>query len=88
MPLIENRYAVGALSGGLLLSLIGFEFTIDIVWQVGVAGAMLGGAVLAMNLQAWYCAACGQMLGRGEKPGRCDRCGSNRVTTNDPGAQR
>lgn len=34
----------------------------------------------------WYCMACGQFLGRGTKPGGCDRYDSNRVTTSDPGA--
>lgn len=52
-------------------------------------GAFVAGALMLYTAyQSWYCAACGQHLGRGEKPSGCERCGSNRVTASDPGARR
>lgn len=48
---------------------------------------VVGAAVWAYfeYLQPWYCRNCGQFLGRGEKPRRCERCGSNRLSSSDPG---
>jgi len=59
----------------------------DVMW-VGALAVAIGGASLYMAFEKWYCAACGQFLGRGSQPDRCERCGSNRVTTEDPGAVR
>ena len=54
----------------------------------GTALFVVGGVLLYFAFEKWYCAACGQYLSRGRKPQRCDRCGSNRVTNQDPGAGR
>lgn len=52
---------------------------------IGVVLVSLG-VWAAQPEQQWYCSACGQKLGRGEKPTHCQRCGSNRSTRKDPGA--
>lgn len=56
------------------------------VMMVGAAAFAVGIFLVYMDVRKWYCAACGQFLGRGDRPSRCERCGSNRVTTEDPGA--
>lgn len=80
---------------GFLLAVAGL-----LVWSSGLPGdytsltylslgaVVVGGLMVYSAVQSWYCAACGQHLGRGEKPSKCGRCGSNRVTTEDPGAER
>lgn len=83
-----------AIGGGLLL--IGLasvavgsflDFNPDIV-IAGIVLAVFGVLVSSIDSeenQEWYCAACGQYLGEGQQPNGCTRCGSNRVTTEDPG---
>ncbi|WP_142860766.1 hypothetical protein [Salinigranum halophilum] len=58
------------------------------VMTVGTILTVLGVVIAAWDLEVerdWYCAACGQYLGEGGQPNGCTRCGSNRVTTEDPG---
>lgn len=55
-----------------------------LMW-VGVGPFMVGCLLLWLAYRKWYCAQCGQFLGRGDRPNRCARCGSNRVTNEDPG---
>jgi len=57
---------------------------IEGMW-IGVAITMPGVLMLYYAWRDWYCAQCGQHLGQGSRPDRCDRCGSNRVTNEDPG---
>lgn len=71
---------VGALVMGVSLT---FDW-IDGMW-VGLVILVPGGLLLYAAWQKWYCAQCGQFLGRGSRPGNCGRCGSNRVTNKDPG---
>ncbi|WP_142856373.1 hypothetical protein [Salinigranum halophilum] len=74
---------------GLLLWFGGIEIGgADVLMYGGMTGIVVGGLMLYLAYEKWYCAACGQVLSRGSKPDRCERCGSNRVTTKDPGAVR
>lgn len=53
---------------------------------IGIVLFAVGYLAAQAKWQQWYCSACGQKVGQGEKPDRCQRCGSNRLTTSDPGA--
>ncbi len=62
-----------------------------LAWAIGVGFVCAAVAHLFLPKQTfyqqdYYCAACGQYLG--SAPERCDRCGSNRYTTEDPGGRR
>lgn len=85
--------------GGAII--VGFIVILASVWygketgdhENATGGFVLGAGLFAVGFflaqaewQQWYCSACGQKVGQGEKPDRCQRCGSNRLTTNDPGA--
>lgn len=82
------KYELVGISLGVLVFGMGYSGAVDVLMVIGVGIFAIGGFFLFLDMQAWYCAACGQFLGRGDKPSRCKRCGSNRVTTNDPGAVR
>ena len=71
-------YATGTGGYDNWLSRIGFG--------IGVLLFVVGYFALRAGWQQWYCSACGQKVGQGKKPDRCQRCGSNRLTTSDPGA--
>ena len=79
------------LVGGLAIAaLIGVGFLIMMYWQWIVGAIVLIVLIMIFGQEeaTAYCADCGNVLGRGT-PGRpCSRrtCGSNRWTTNDPGA--
>lgn len=66
------------------LGLYSIEFYEQLPWMF-IPG-MVGAVLLYLEYRKWYCEQCGQVLGTGDKPNRCNRCGSNRVTTRDPGA--
>lgn len=84
----KTKYGAIFAGGGVLVALLGASVDISALMQAGTVGLVIGGALLYLAFEKWYCAACGQFLGRGEKPGSCERCGSNRVTNSDPGAVR
>jgi DNA-directed RNA polymerase subunit RPC12/RpoP len=78
--------------GGLLI-IVGFGLAISYVWLrnldlmwVGLAIFTVGLLLVPTEEKSWYCAACGQYLGKGDVTSKCERCGSNRVTDEDPGA--
>ena len=73
--------------GAVVVTGASFLELYQVMW-VGLPLFILGAMLLFMAFEKWYCAACGQYLSRGRKPNRCDRCGSNRVTNDDPGAGR
>lgn len=59
------------------------------VEQVALLGvivlAFIAAILWAMWPRQYYCANCGQDLGRGDPPESCPKCGSNRFTNEDPG---
>lgn len=79
------KYGLALLAAGSLVLFVAGQ--LDSVNGMGVGAAIVvaGGFLLHLAWRKWYCAQCGQFLGRGERPRRCDRCGSNRVTNEDPG---
>ncbi|WP_435347873.1 hypothetical protein [Haloarchaeobius sp. HRN-SO-5] len=84
----KEKYGVALAAGGMLLWIGGYEIGFVELSYIGLVPFVIGGLLLYSAWMKWYCAACGQFLGRGDKPRRCDRCGSNRVTNEDPGAVR
>lgn len=72
-----------ALLGFIVLALAAETGVVDL-YYIGVPLLSAGGVGLYMRVRPWYCKMCGQFLGRGQKPNRCNRCGSNRVTNRDP----
>lgn len=75
-----------AIFGGIVW-MVSLEFDQMTVGYVGLGMIVIGGMMFYLAIRKWYCAACGQFLGRGSKPSRpCNRCGSNRFTSQDPGA--
>lgn len=63
----------------------GWEFGFQDLLVLGIMIMVVGVMLLYLEYRKWYCANCGQRLSQGDRPDRCGRCGSNRVTTNDPG---
>lgn len=51
----------------------------------GLTILSIGAVAVYLGLDKWYCQNCGQKLGK-IKPKECGRCGSNRISTQDPGA--
>ena len=82
------KYGALLTGGGLLMWMSGLANEYNAVLYISTAALVIGGGMRYLAYEKWYCAACGQVLSRGQKPDRCERCGSNRVTTNDPGAVR
>ncbi len=82
------KYGVMLLGFGILLWISGLPSQFTELMYVSLTTTVIGGVLLYVAYESWYCAACGQFLGRGSRPDRCERCGSNRVTTSDPGAVR
>jgi DNA-directed RNA polymerase subunit RPC12/RpoP len=85
----------GVIVAGLILLLIGMGLAVgSVVYYQSIYGLFAGSIITVLGFlilfdpeeDDWYCAKCGQYLGQGERPGSCDRCGSNRLTTEDPGA--
>lgn len=72
-------------SGGVTLPALPLPSAGDILFSIGVvcAGALL--VAWLLRPRQYYCAKCGQDLGRGDPPDTCPRCGSNRFTNEDPG---
>lgn len=84
----KAKYGGALLGVGALILWVGQSISnVDMMWVGGIL-VMGGGALFYLAIEKWYCAACGQLLSRGTKPSRCDRCGSNRVTNSDPGVGR
>jgi len=69
---------------GFVVLALATETGVVQLYYAGVPLLSAGGVGLYMRVRPWYCKMCGQFLGRGQKPGRCNRCGSNRVTNRDP----
>lgn len=69
---------------GLLLVAVATETGVNDLLYVAVPLLSAGGVGLYFRFRPWYCSQCSQFLGRGSKPGRCGRCGSNRLTNRDP----
>lgn len=84
----QVKYGAGLFAVAAVVTIGSAELGFTEGMYAGAAGAAISGVVLYMAFEKWYCAACGQFLGRGEKPSMCERCGSNRMTTDDPGAVR
>lgn len=82
---VIRKYAAGAMLVGGIIAFAGSELNSMDAMAAGGSLLVVGGAALFLTFQRWYCANCGQALSRGKKPQRCNRCGSNRVTTDDPG---
>lgn len=58
----------------------------DVVLVVSAVLVVAGAVAWLLRPRRRYCASCGQDLGRRDVPNTCPRCGSNRFTTDDPGA--
>lgn len=81
-----NRVGVGGilLLAGMAIVIGSFRMKVyDLMWLGMVVFTM--GLLLIPSQKPWYCAQCGQFLGRGNTSSSCERCGSNRVTNTDPG---
>lgn len=83
-----RNYGVVAFVVGAGLFTVGEPVGLPSLTAVGGLLAMAGVGAVGLSIKKRYCAACGQVLGRGGAPGRCHRCGSNRTTLVDPGAKR
>lgn len=68
---------------GLMLISGGDRFGAEVA-AGGMALVAVGGFLVFLAVRPWYCQSCGQRVGRGDRPSRCGRCGSNRIQTNDP----
>ena len=73
---------IGGIGYGLMMKLDGWPQWIGVL-LMGLGGCAVVGAFTGEK-KDYFCADCGQYIG--DKPARCDRCGCNRYTTDDPGA--
>lgn len=82
----REKYGLALVTIGVAIVLAGLYFNKTEGTVAGVPVMALGFVLLYLSVRKWYCAQCGQFLGKGDQPSGCERCGSNRVTTDDPGA--
>lgn len=86
------QYSGAILATGLALLFVGSTSDIQGIYGISQLFIVIGGIgvgyIYIRDYQKYYCASCGQFLGRGSPNGSCPRCGSNRHTTSDPGAKR
>ena len=79
-----SRLSLAILIFGLVLITLSNEIGGSIGRLVGAVCIAAGAAGLYFRQRSWYCAECGKHLGRGSKPGRCPRCGSDTVVKFEP----
>lgn len=85
MKLGTREYGGIAVMIGAIGIALGMSWNLPDLSMIGTMFFVVGGLVVYFTLDPWYCAMCGQKLGRA-KPSECERCGSNRMTRRDPGA--
>lgn len=82
----KEQYGLALVALGVGIVLVAISFDFMGAGLVGIPIMAFGFVLLYLSVRKWYCAQCGQFLGKGDQPSGCERCGSNRVTTDDPGA--
>lgn len=69
---------------GVAVFLLGGWVDAIVPMLLGGLGIFLGSVVAYGAVRRWRCANCGGDLGRGERPYRCDHCGSTLPNVSAP----